>query len=547
MSSGGIVDQPSVDRQDRPATGHGKDQSAAACSVVGSHGSARVLGIITTLGGIQVMIMVLNLLRAKIVAILVGPTGVGIISLIDQVVVMVAHVSAFGLPFAGIKYLSRAYSDGPEAFARLHQALLRVLATLTLVGAGLAIGLVTFRPSLLGTELLPYRTWMVIGLAASPALPLLGYFTNVFASLLQFRTAAIITFFSEGAGAVVAVLGIWLAGIMGFYSGRFIVGAAVVLGVMAFANRRLGSSEVGMGAGCLWELRGRPDIFRFSLVMYVLAFTGPVADLVARLVIAQHGGMAQVGLFQAVFAIGIALSAVLGQAGSLYLTPLMNLQTPEQERMTTLIGFQRGLLLIMAVVAMPIVVFPREMLLLLFSSAFVGATRFLFLFVLSECILLLGNSFQTLVIGFDQLRRFMVITVLSQVALAILAWTWVPLYGIWGVAVALILTRLGWAIGMLLILVRHHDLSLSSGPWLLTGYIFLVLGLAGLFGRTFSDLTASIALIKLVGCLVFFVTLGAFLTLEERDVLRRLGRHLAWSLARSTTRVRSKSGGTQNR
>jgi len=45
-----------------------------------------MLKIITTIGGIQVLAIIINVVRSKIMAVLLGPEGIGIISIVDQVV-----------------------------------------------------------------------------------------------------------------------------------------------------------------------------------------------------------------------------------------------------------------------------------------------------------------------------------------------------------------------------------------------------------------------------------------------------------------------------
>jgi len=64
-----------------------------------------MLKIITTIGGIQVLAITITIVRSKIMAVLLGPEGIGVISIIDQVVQFVGYVCVFSLPLASLKFL----------------------------------------------------------------------------------------------------------------------------------------------------------------------------------------------------------------------------------------------------------------------------------------------------------------------------------------------------------------------------------------------------------------------------------------------------------
>src|ERR1700716_193468 len=119
---------------------------------LGSTGSLTVFRTIVAIGAVQVLTMLFTLMRSKVVAISAGPAGVGAISIVDQVVVLVAQISTFSLPYASIKMLSAAHSESRESFARGFAAFLRLLLVISVLGAVVGIALVFVRPSLLGTE-----------------------------------------------------------------------------------------------------------------------------------------------------------------------------------------------------------------------------------------------------------------------------------------------------------------------------------------------------------------------------------------------------------
>ena len=63
--------------------------------------SFRPLQAIVALGGIQALTMLAGLARTKVLAVLLGPAGVGIASVIDQVESLVAQLGSLSIPFVG--------------------------------------------------------------------------------------------------------------------------------------------------------------------------------------------------------------------------------------------------------------------------------------------------------------------------------------------------------------------------------------------------------------------------------------------------------------
>lgn len=63
-------------------------------------------------GGVQVYNILINIIKTKIIAILLGTTGVGIISLFNSVVLMVNQLSGMGIDQSGVRDIAEAYSSG---------------------------------------------------------------------------------------------------------------------------------------------------------------------------------------------------------------------------------------------------------------------------------------------------------------------------------------------------------------------------------------------------------------------------------------------------
>ena len=116
-----------------------------------------MLKAILTVGAIQVVAILISIARSKIVALLLVPEGVGIVSVIDQVVQLVAYISAFSLPLAAVRFLSRAHSDGEAQFQRAYSLFLSIILILSSIGALTGVAIALLRPQWLGSELFEFN------------------------------------------------------------------------------------------------------------------------------------------------------------------------------------------------------------------------------------------------------------------------------------------------------------------------------------------------------------------------------------------------------
>jgi enterobacterial common antigen flippase len=397
----------------------------------------RPLQAILALGGIQMLTMAAGLARTKILALLLGPEGLGIAGVIDQTVGLVTHLGSLSFPFAALTFLSRERGQA-EAFARLFTAFFRTLLGASVLATTVAIGIALWHTPLLGAELAPYRLAVVIGLAGAPALAATSYLRSVLAAVQRHYQAALFALLGGITLIATSYAGIRLGGLTGLYVGNLIV--ALMLAPLMFRHLRRAGAVVAPGAreAALGVLRRESGLPGFIITIHLLSLFSPVAYLIARVAVLNHHGAFEAGLFYAGYGLAIAVRVVLGQANTLYLTPILNQPTSKAERAAAAADYLRVLVVILTLGGLAIVLFPKEWVFLLYSSQFAAAAAFVAAFMLSEAILLVAGVFQMLLIGFRDVRAHAMIAVAGQVVLAALCLLWVPPLGALGAAFAFI-------------------------------------------------------------------------------------------------------------
>ena len=100
----------------------------------------QILRSSSIVGGAQAINYVIGLVRVKVVALLIGPAGVGFLGAYTSAIALVGAVSDFGVGPSAIREIAHAHSGGnPEELARIFAMLRRILLATGVFGWVLAI------------------------------------------------------------------------------------------------------------------------------------------------------------------------------------------------------------------------------------------------------------------------------------------------------------------------------------------------------------------------------------------------------------------------
>ncbi len=396
------------------------------------------LQAIIGLGAIQAGTMLAGLLRTKVLALLLGPDGLGIVGVIDQTVAFFTHLGTLSLPLAALKFLSKRKSAGMEAFARLYRAFLMSLLVASVLSTALGVALAFARTGVLSDELSPHRTALILGLLTAAPLAVVALLRNVLATLERYRAAALVALF----GAVLLVgssyAGVRLVGLPGLYVGNLVVHTMLAVLLMGLIRRVPGMGTPSPGPGTVGILRSERGLISFCTSIHFLSLASPLAYLVARVTILSHHGAEAAGLFYAAYGLAVAIRVVLNQANGLYLSPIVNESTPKNVRAAKAGEYMRVLMVILVLGAAAVALFPQLFLIALYSKRFLPAGAFLGAFLVSEAILLVAGVYQALLIGFDDIRSHVAISLAGNAIIAGVSLALVPSQGPLGAALAFI-------------------------------------------------------------------------------------------------------------
>jgi PST family polysaccharide transporter len=472
--------------------------------------------VLVSIGAIQLLAMLVALVRAKVLALLLGPSGYGIVSTVDQTVLSLVQLGALSLPFTAMKFMSREQGD-PVAFSREFATFFAAICICGLLTVLAAAAVLRWLPAAFGGELPILRPYLVIALVGVPSAMVHILFVHTLAAAQRGETSAWLNMLIQLVLAAAAILGVVLGGIRGAYLvtvGAGIAGAAITL---RYLIRRLGLALELSPSTVVAAIRGNPEVVSYSLLFYAAVAATSLTMLATRYFVFGGLGATQAGLLQALLGISLTVGAVLNSMIAFHFAPLMNSRLPVADKGAAANAFARRILLILIVGGMAVSLFPQTLLTILFSRAFVPGASVLFMFVLWQLVAQIANVYLQLLIGVDEVAAYAVATCVGYGIAMLFFSPFISTFGLAGAALTLSLALVISTSIAAVRLRRRFGIVIASGVVLRFALGFAIIVGARIAFRELPELTLAGVLLRAGFALGAAVLVWLLLTTAERE------------------------------
>ena len=440
------------------------------------------------IGVLQFAAMLVMVVRAKFLAVLLGPALVGVMGVIDKLVGVVAQTLSFSIPFAALRFLPPRWAESPNSYADLFQRMRNFLAVSTFAGALCAIAVTFVRPSLWDRELVGFRAAAASGLLTIPVVAFIPFLQNAFAGKLQHNRAVLVGL-AHSLAMAGAVAGVALGGLTGYYLAYALLGGALAVWLGKVLARRSSPLPNPTRFPC----RLPREIYRFGASLLLLSFATPFSIAFVQYSLFRSHGAAASGLMQAALGIAIATRTLLGSTHALVLTPSIN-RLPDLHSRLEWANAYLGTFCIVCGLGMSLpLLFPDLFLGLLYSPEFEPAATALWIFLAAEVVALIAAVYQALVIAEGRMRVHVTNALLAQLVIVLVAAAAVPRLGIYGAGLAGLAGAVTLALTTVAYVRRRYGIAMSGGLSWRCASLAAALGLASFLGATASG-TARVAL-----------------------------------------------------
>ena len=281
-----------------------------------SHTHGRILKSSALFGGSSVLIVAIGMVRAKALAVFLGPAGYGLFGIYSSLVNLAQCVAGLGVSGSGVRQIAQAASTGSESqIAHTVVVLRRVSILLGLLGAALLIGL--SRPIAILTFGGPQHTAALCFLAAAVFLQIVssGQVALV-RGLHRLRELAAINVLAPLFGTMIAILLVYM------FRDDGVVPAIVGIALTALAVSWWFSRKVRVDWPGLTFADGRGEVASLLKLGTALMASGLMTmgmAYVVRLMLLRISGSEATGYYQSAWTLGgLYVGFILEAMGSDY-------------------------------------------------------------------------------------------------------------------------------------------------------------------------------------------------------------------------------------
>ena len=289
------------------------------------------------MGGAQVVVLAVGFVRAKVIALILGASGVGLIGIFSAFSGNVSALAGWGLGTSGVRLVSGA---AEEERAGKIAAVRRMGWILSLVGLG--VGVVSFAPVGLATfDSHRYALELAIVALAVPCVIASSAWSALLQASGKIASLAKVQVASACTGLLVGLPAIYFWGTVGIAVSIFLAAA-----VPAAVLWRAASTECPARAGAAVEARDLRQLVKVGGALMIVGWVGQLSAYLVRLAIVRQEGLDAAGYYQAAYAISGSLPGFVFAAMGADFFPRVAAAKDEQEAdVITDNQIQAGLLL----------------------------------------------------------------------------------------------------------------------------------------------------------------------------------------------------------
>lgn len=262
------------------------------------------------IGSAQFLSIIIRILRAKLVAVMLGPSGTGLLSIFANLQMLGSQAAGLGLPQSGVRELAASRSD-KAVMAQLRRVLVAALA----LQGGIAMAVIWLLRE-------PLSVWLLGEARQATEIGLVGVAVLLFLLASSQRTLlqgmrrmgdlGRVMVLGTLAGAVAGIAAVWLMGQDGLIWFLLAEPLGALLVGLVYVRRLALPAEGWPAAGEIWQ-RWRPMV-RLGMAFMLGGLLNVGTLLVVRMLIVRDLGLDAAGQFAAAWTITFTYIGFLVQA-----------------------------------------------------------------------------------------------------------------------------------------------------------------------------------------------------------------------------------------
>lgn len=420
-----------------------------------------ILKAISIFGGTQVIQILVNLIKAKFVAILIGAAGVGLSSMYMSSLAMIITIFGLGLNSSVVRELSKAHDENDiERFSVITTVFRRLLYFLSIIGTVSVIILSSRLSEWAFDTVDKANEYCFLSLLVCFTLLAQGN-TAVLVSARRIKETALCTLISLVVNLLTSIPMFYFWGIDGIVPGLLVSAIANYI-VTYYFSRRIKIRKTSINKELFKEYS--KSLIGLGSVMILASLFGNITVYLINISITRMGGISDLGLFNAGMSITAQAAGLIFAAMGADYYPRLVASLSDNVRMNDTINQQSEILLyiVTPILAMIILLAPVIITVLL-SSEFYVIKKFIRILCLG--MLLKAASYTLGYVSFakgDKLIYVFLEGGYGNLANLILSIGMYYLWGLTGLAYSFLLNYFLYMILISIVVKKRYDYKMST-------------------------------------------------------------------------------------
>lgn len=260
----------------------------------------KALKATTIFGGVQVFVILFQILKTKAVAILIGVAGMGILGLINQTATFITSITSFGLESSSVKNISLAEASGDNNYLnKLISVFQKLIYYTALLGLLFGLSLAPILSKIIFNNYSYVVTFIIVAFSIFFTQLTVGKST-LLQGLRKTKLLAKSSILSASIGLVVSLPIYYFLGVDGIAISIIISAISNYL-ITFYLCRQLEINKVSFDQN-LFNKEGK-NMLKMGLLISLSSFLSIGAAFILRIYMSKNGGLSEVGLYSAGFVI----------------------------------------------------------------------------------------------------------------------------------------------------------------------------------------------------------------------------------------------------
>ena len=320
-------------------------------------------------GGVQFLTILLGIVRNKLVAMLLGPSGMGLVSLFNSTTKMMSDATGLGIQTSGVRNISDAYHNADK---KQMAHTVKLIRSWSIVTAVIGMVLCIFLSPLLNKWTFSWGDHTLHFVLLSPIIGLTAITGGEMAVLKgtrQLKSLASISVFHILLALLISVPLYFYLGESGIIPSLVLMALTLMVLTIAYSWRMF-PLRLSFGKEFLREGWG---MIRLGVGFVLALLMGSLAEFVIRSFLNNHGSLEILGLYNAGYMIAMTYGGMVFAAMETDYFPRISAVNDDNRTFNVLVNKQIEVsLLIVAPLLVLLIVFLPILVPLLFSGRFVG-------------------------------------------------------------------------------------------------------------------------------------------------------------------------------